>query len=78
MKQKNNNNIVLFNLYLVVHNGSGFHSYVVLNNTSQWRNVVILIENGAGIVSLKMFNGYVDSDKEIPQYVHFRCARLHI
>ena len=37
-----------------------------------------MIKIGAGIVSLKIFNGYVDLVKKIPQYVHFRCGLLHI
>ena len=71
------NKIVEYNLYLIAHNGSGFDSYVVLNNLRQWRSVVKLIKNGAGIVSLKIFNGYVDPVKIIPQYAHFRCVRVH-
>ena len=63
---------------MIAHNGSGFDSYVVLNNLPQWRSVVKLIKHGAGIISLKIFNGYVDPDKKIPQYVHFRCGRVHI
>ena len=70
--------IVEYNLYLIAHNGSGFDSYVVLNNLPQWRSVVKLIKNRRGIVSLKIFNGYVDQNKKIPQYVHFRCGRVHI
>ena len=73
-----NNKIVKYNLYLIDHKGSGFDSYVVLNNLPQWRTVVSLIKNGSGIVSLKIFNGYVDPVKKIPQYVHFRCGLLHI
>ena len=76
--KKIKNKIVEYNLYLIAHNGSGFDSYVVLNNLPQWRSVVKLIKNGAGIVSLKIFNGYVDPVKKIPQYVHFRCGRVHI
>ena len=76
--KKIKNKIVEYNLYLIAHNGSGFDSYVVLNNLPQWRNVVKLIKNGAGIISLKIFNGYVDEQKKIPQYVHFRCGRVHI
>ena len=37
-----------------------------------------MIKNGSGIVSLKIFNGYVDPVKKIPQYVHLRCGLLHI
>ena len=76
--KKVKNKIVEYNLYLIAHNGIGFDSYVVLNNLPQWRSVVKLIKNGAGIVSLKIFNGYVDQNKKIPQYVHFRCGRVHI
>ena len=72
-----NNKIVKYNLYLVAHKGSGFDSYVVLNDLPQWRRVVSLIKNGSGIVSLKIFNGFVDPVKKIPQYVHFRCGLLH-
>ena len=75
--KKVKNKIVEYNLYLIAHNGSCFDSYVVLNNLPQWRSVVKLIKNGAGIVSLKIFNGYVDEKKKIPQYVHFRCGRVH-
>ena len=72
-----NNKIVKHNLYLIAHKGSGFDSYVVLNNLPQWRTVK-LIKNGSGIVSLQIFNGYVDQNKKIPQYVHLRCGLLHI
>ena len=75
--KKNKNEIVEYNLYLIAHNGSGFDSYVVLNSLPRWRSVVKLIKNGAGIFSLKIFNGYVDEKKKIPQYVHFRCGRVH-
>ena len=71
-----NNKIVNYNLYLIAHKGSGFDSYVVLNNLPQWRTFK-LIKNGSGIVSLKIYNGYVDR-KKVPQYVHFRCGLLHI
>ena len=76
--KKVKNKIVEFNIYLIAHNGSGFDRYVVLNNLPQWRSVVKLIKNGAGIVSLKIFNGYVDQNRKTPQYVHFRCGRVHI
>ena len=49
---------------MIAHNGSGFDSYVVLNNLPQWRSVFKLIKNGRSIVSLKIFNGYVDQKKK--------------
>ena len=77
-KENQKNKIVEYNLYLIAHNGSGFDSYVVLNNLPQWRSVVKLVKNGAGNISLKIFNGYVDQNKKTPQYVHLRCGRVHI
>ena len=44
----------------------------------QWKTVVSLIKNGLGIVSHKIFNGYVNQNKKIPQNVHFGCGLLHI
>ena len=57
---------------------SGFDSYVVSNKIPQMRNVVNSVKIGAGIVSLKIFNGCVNQNKNVPQYVHIRCGRLHI
>ena len=47
---------------MIAHYGSGFDSYVVLNNPPQWRIVVNLIYKGAGITSLKIFTGYADEN----------------
>ena len=58
-----NSRIVKYKLCLLAHNGSGFDSYIVLNKLPRWRTVVSLIKNGSGIVSLKIFNGYVDQLK---------------
>ena len=71
------NKIVKYNLYLIAHKGSTFDSHVVLNSLPQWRTVK-LIKNGWGFVSLKIFNGYVDQNRKIPQYVLLRCGLLHI
>ena len=76
--KKVKNKIVEYNLYLIAHNGSGFDSYVVLNNLPQWRSIFKPIKNGVGIISLQNFNGYVDQNRKTPQYVHFRCGRVHI
>ena len=76
--KKINNKIVEYKIFLIAHNGSGFDSYVVINNLPQWRSVVKLTKNGAGIISLKIFKGYVDEMKKIPQIVCFRCGRVHV
>ena len=52
-------------LYLIAHKGSGFDSYIVVNNLPQWRTNVNLIKNGVGIVSVKVFNGYIDQTEKI-------------
>ena len=62
--KKVTNKFVDYILYVLAHKGSGFDSYVVLNNLHQWPSVVSLIKNGAGIVSLKIFIGYVDQIKK--------------
>ena len=51
---------------MIAHVGSGFDSYVVLNNLPQWRSVVKIIKNVAGTISFKVFNGYVDENKKLP------------
>ena len=55
------------------HNESSSDSYVILNNLPEGRNVVNLIKNGAGIISLKIFNGYVDENKK-----SFHMFILHV
>ena len=57
--------IVDFNINLIANNGSGFDSYIVLNNLPQWRSIINLNKNEAGIVSLTKFNGYVIEKRKI-------------
>ena len=63
--KKVNNKNVKYNLYKLALNGSGFDSYVALKNLPQWRTIVSLIKNVPGIVSLKIFAGYVDENKKV-------------
>ena len=42
--KKTKNKIVEDNLYLIAHNGSGFDTYIALNNLPQRRRVINLIE----------------------------------
>ena len=53
--KKVRNKIVEYKLYLLAHKGSGFDSCVVINNLPQWRSVVSLIRNRAGVVFLNLF-----------------------
>ena len=63
---------------MIAHNGSGFDFHIVLNKLPQWRRVVSMIRNGAGPISLKTCNGYVDKNNKIGQKVHSTCGRIHI
>ena len=70
-----------YKLQLHAHNGSGFDTWIVLNNLTCDKRVVDVIKNGNGIIELKVFNGYIQSKtstKQIPQYHHFRCGMTHL
>ena len=75
-----NNKIVDYNLQLHAHNGSGFDTWIILNNLPCDRHTVgDIIKNGKGIIELKVFNGYIHiNNKQIPQYLHFRCGMTHL
>ena len=77
-REKVNFKIFENNLFLIAHNGPVFGSYIVLKKLHQWQSVVNSLKNGAGIASLKIFEDYADQIKKIPQYVQFRCGKLHI
>ena len=74
--KKVKNTIVDYRLNMIAHNLSGFVSFFVLNNLPQWRSVVKVIKNWAGIFSLKVFNGYVDPNYKNPQNLTFRCGKV--
>ena len=54
-----NNKIVEYNLQLYAHNGSGFDTWIILNNLPYDKHIVDIIKNRKGIISLKIFNGYI-------------------
>ena len=79
-ERKVNDKIVEYNFQLHAHNGSGFDTWIILNNLPCDRHIVgDYIKNGKGIISLKIFNGYIaKNNKQIPQYLHFRCGMTHL
>ena len=78
-ERKVKNKIVEFNLQLHAHNGSGFDTWIILNNLRCDKHIVDIIKNGKGIISLKIFNGLIyKNNKQIPQYLHFRCGMTHL
>ena len=69
------NKIVGYNLQMHAHNGSAFDTWILLNNLRCAKQIVDIIKNGKGIISLKVFNGLIyKNNKQIPQYLIFRCG----
>ena len=78
-ERKVKNKIVEYNLQMHAHNGSGFDIWIVLNNLPCDKNIVNIMKNGKGIISLKIFNGYMDKNNmQIPQYLTVRCGMTHL
>ena len=73
--------IVEYDLKLVAHNGSGFDTWIILNNLPKECKIMNMIKNGKGIISLKIYNGMVDvkaNSKGKPQYLTFVCSMNHM
>ena len=78
-ERKVKNKIVEYNLQLHAHNGSGFDTWIILNNLPCGKHIVDIIRNGKGIISLKFFNGYIQNNKnQISQYLIFGCGMTHL
>ena len=77
---KVNIKIVEYNLQLHAHNGSGFDTWILLNDLPCDKHIKgDIIKNGKGIIELKVINGYIQkNNKQIPQYLHFRCGMTHL
>ena len=59
-ERKVKNKIVEYNLQLHAHNGSGFDTWIILNNLDCDKHIVNVIKNGKGIIELKLFNDYIE------------------
>ena len=78
-ERKVNNKIVEYNLKMHAHNGSGFDTWIILNNLPCDKHIVDIIKNGKGIIELKVFNGLIyKNNKQIPQYLQFRCGMTRL
>ena len=78
-ERKVKNKIVEYNLQMHAHNGSGFDTWINLNNLPCDKHIVDIIKNEKGIIELKVFNGLIyKNNKQIPQYLHFRCGMTHL
>ena len=73
------NKIVGYNLQMHAHNGSGFDTWIILNNLRCDKHIVDIIKNGKGTISMEVFNGLIyKNNKQIPQYLIFRCGMTHL
>ena len=60
-------------------NGSGFDTWIILNNLRCDKLISNIIKNAKGIIKLKVFNGLLyKNNKQIPQYLLFRCGMTHL
>ena len=65
-------------LQLHAHNGSGFDTWIILNNLLCDIRIVNIIKNGKGIRETKAFKGFSENiKKQIPHYLHLRCGMTH-
>ena len=63
--------IVENEMKMIAHNGSGFDSWIIHDNSSEWCRITIMIKTGKRIISIKIFNGLVNVKKHSkgrPQY----------
>ena len=78
-ERKVNDKIVEYNLQLHAHIGSGFDTWMILNNLLCDKHICDIIINGKSIKSLSVFNGYIQNiKKQIPQYLIFRCGVIYL
>ena len=64
-ERKVNNKIVEYTLQLDARNGSGFDTWITLNNLPCDKHTVDIIKNGKGINSLRVFNSYIQNNKKM-------------
>ena len=78
-ERKVKNKFVEYKLQLHAHNGSGFDALIIMINFPCDKHIVDFIKNGKGIISLKLFNDYIEKNKkQIPQFLIFRCGMAHL
>ena len=78
-ERKIKNKLVEYNLQYHAQKGSGFDTWIIMNNVPCDKHIVHNIKTRRGIVELKVFNGYIQNNaKQTPQYLHFRCGMTHL
>ena len=78
-ERKVKNEIVEYILQMHAHNGSGFDTWIILNNLPCDKHFVDIVRNGKSFFELKVYNGLIQKNiKQSPQYLHFRCGMTHL
>ena len=78
-ERKVKNKIVEYNLQLHAQNGSGFDTWIILNNLPCDKHIVDISKNVKGIICLRVFNGYIyNGKKQFSQYLIFRRGMTHL
>ena len=79
MKKEKLEKIVAYVLELHAHIGSGFDTWIIINNIPCDKSIVDINKNAKGIISLRLLNGYMQIfKKQIPQNLIFRCRMAHL
>ena len=80
--EKNGKEIIVeYELKMIAHNGSGFDSWIILDNLPEWCRITSMIKTGKGIINMKIYNGMCDIKPNIkgkPQYLIFNCSANHM
>ena len=64
--------ILEYNLQLHAHSGSGFDTWIILNNLPCDEHIVDVFKNGKSKSAVKIFNGYKQNNKKrTPRYLIF-------
>ena len=67
------------NLQLQAHNGSGFDTWIKLNNFPCDKQFVDFLKIGKGVIPLRVLKAYIQiCIKQVPQYQIFRCGVTHL
>ena len=77
-EKKVRNKIVENSLQLHAHNCSRFDTWIILNRLPCDKLILDISKNGKGIIESKLFIGYKEQKKQIPQCLHFRCGSTHL
>ena len=66
------NKVVEYKFHLHAHKGTGFNTWIIINTLRCDKHIVDNIKNGKSVISLRIFNGYIENiKKQSPHYLFF-------